>query len=88
MQRKRKTAKNSVIPNQVPPGPNQPPDFRLLHSVENLLHGFRGYSVSDLRVELAGEELVQCNPAALDIDALGPGANDLQLALQPARLGR
>ena len=56
--------------------------------MQHLLHGFRRYAVGDLRVELVGEELVQRNPAAFEIDALGPGTDDLQLALQPARLFR
>src|ERR1035437_1803467 len=55
--------------------------FRILDRVQHLLHGFRGYAIGDLRVELAGEEFVQGNPAAFDIDTLGPGTNDLQLAL-------
>jgi hypothetical protein len=38
-----------------------------------------------LRVELVGEELVQRNPAALEIDAFRPGTHNLQLTLQPAR---
>ena len=54
--------------------------------MQNLLHGFRRDSVGDFGVELVGEELVQRNPAALDIDAFRPGTHDLQLTLQPARL--